>query len=166
MKKLIIIFSLVAILGAFVFSQEFRLDRLTTDMTREELCGDFRTSSIRPPVSVTNKIKLEMISELIGGQELYLDSDGKACIDKKAYELVNPKNYQLDHIIPLCLAGEPLEPNLQLQPIKEAREKDKVERYLCLEICKGADLRTAQRRVLKWDNVNLGGFNEEDTDDY
>lgn len=45
--------------------------------------------------------------------------------------------YELDHIIPLCLGGINDRSNLQMQPIDEAREKDKLERKACRMVCRG-----------------------------
>src|SRR6266704_3164112 len=39
--------------------------------------------------------------------------------------------YELDHIIPLCLGGSNDRSNLQMQPIDEAHEKDKLEWKAC-----------------------------------
>jgi hypothetical protein len=45
---------------------------------------------------------------------------------------------ELDHIIPLCLDGAPLDPaNLQLQPWSDARKKDERERNACRLYCRG-----------------------------
>ena len=46
-------------------------------------------------------------------------------------------DYELDHIIPLCLCGSNDRSNLQLQPWSEARRKDAVEQALCEAVGRG-----------------------------
>ncbi len=46
-------------------------------------------------------------------------------------------DYELDHIVPLCLGGTNDLSNLQLQPWPEAHEKDKLEWKACREVCAG-----------------------------
>lgn len=54
--------------------------------------------------------------------------------------------FQLDHVVPLELAGAPRDPkNLQLQPWPEARLKDRAENRLHALVCSGRmTLRAAQ----------------------
>jgi hypothetical protein len=47
------------------------------------------------------------------------------------------KDYELDHIIPLCLGGSNAPDNLQLQPWFNARKKDYIERETCQSYCAG-----------------------------
>jgi len=54
----------------------------------------------------------------------------------------SPAQFELDHIVPLCLGGPgdkpPNDPsNLQLQPWGEARAKDKLEAQVCHAYCSG-----------------------------
>ncbi len=98
------------------------------------------TSSIRPSVSYTNKIKIADLNDPKWGYE-----------DKK------PGDYELDHIISLELGGNPTDPkNLWPQPYLNmyqgqnygARQKDKVEGYLHRQVCSGAmSLADAQQKI-------------------
>jgi hypothetical protein len=45
--------------------------------------------------------------------------------------------YELDHIIPLCLGGSNNSSNLQLQPWAEARKKDELEVIACKAVRSG-----------------------------
>lgn len=59
-----------------------------------------------------------------------------------------PHAYEVDHFIPLCLGGSNSVLNLWPQPIVDAVEKDKVESFLCREVCKDEmDLKDAQEAV-------------------
>lgn len=74
----------------------------------------------RPPETVTQRIKIQMCG---GNPSKRYQSDGVA-------ECVH--SHELDHIYPLCLCGDPLDPtNLQLQPWVEAEVKDKAENSAC-----------------------------------
>lgn len=44
--------------------------------------------------------------------------------------------HQIDHIVPLCLGGADVDANIQIQPIEEALEKDKLERAACIAVCR------------------------------
>jgi hypothetical protein len=61
---------------------------------------------------------------------------------------VDKRDYELDHIVPLCAGGAPYsEENLQLQPWPEAREKNGLEERTCKAICDGSiSLRKGQGR--------------------
>lgn len=90
--------------------------------------GGWKTDLVRPSNSVTSKIKKRMMAEI--GTKLPSSA------------------FQLDHIVPLTIGGASLEPNLQLQPIKQARQKDIYEKYLWKQVCNGeVTLIEAQRRI-------------------
>ena len=46
-------------------------------------------------------------------------------------------DYELDHIVPICLGGSNDRNNLQLQPWSEARAKDDLEVAACRAVCQG-----------------------------
>jgi len=91
------------------------------------------TDTVRPAVSYTNGVKALMIR--------------RAGLPPTAMH-----DYVLDHIIPLSLGGSPRDPrNLMLQPDKESRIKDGIERCLARKVCDGKiDLETARRQI--WTN--------------
>jgi hypothetical protein len=60
-------------------------------------------------------------------------------------------DYELDHIVPLCLCGSNDLSNLQLQPWPEARRKDDLEWELCQAVDAGRLTREeAVRRIRAW----------------
>ena len=73
---------------------------------------------VRPPQSVTEPIKLRLMRE-----HHYTDS---------------PHDYELDHFIPLEVGGSSNLSNLWLEPIGEARLKDKDENLAHREVVSGA----------------------------
>lgn len=91
------------------------------------------TRTVRPEVSYTNGVKALIV--------------WRAGLPESAMH-----NYVLDHIIPLSLGGSPRDPrNLMLQPEKESRIKDGIERCLARKVCAGKiDLETARRQI--WAN--------------
>lgn len=59
--------------------------------------------------------------------------------------------YELDHIVPLCMGGSNDRSNLQLQPWDEAKRKDVDEWRLCRAVCAGwISLDDAQRQMREW----------------
>lgn len=44
--------------------------------------------------------------------------------------------HQVDHIVPLCLGGADVDANIQIEPIEEALEKDRLENYACIMVCR------------------------------
>jgi hypothetical protein len=91
---------------------------VTQTNIHETICVPGYTRGVRPPSSVTNRIKRERFDEerLLG----------------------TPSDYELDHLIPLELGGCPDCPtNLWMEPWSSpgAHEKDAVENYLHREVC-------------------------------
>ena len=44
--------------------------------------------------------------------------------------------HQIDHILPLALGGADNDANIQIQPIEEALEKDRLEKYAAIMVCR------------------------------
>lgn len=106
--------------------------RVTQQNIGSTICVSGYTTTVRPPVSVTNPIKQERM-QAYG----YTDS---------------PANYELDHLISLELGGAPADvKNLWPESYgttPNAHSKDRFENYLHKEVCSGAmDLQTAQQQI-------------------
>jgi hypothetical protein len=91
------------------------------------------TRPYRPSVSFTNSLK-------------------KLQMQKYGYPLAEMRDYEEDHLVPLCLAGAPQDPaNLWPQPRFgewSADHKDTLEAKLCLLVCDGrVPLAEAQREI-------------------
>ena len=89
--------------------------------------------SIRPSTSYTNRLKRRQIDEYGYGDKDMAD-------------------YEEDHLIPLEVGGDPQEPknlwpeSYRTQP--HAKDKDKVETYLHMQVCAGAiGLRAGQHKI-------------------
>jgi hypothetical protein len=87
----------------------------------QTICVAGYSRHVRPPTSYTRRIKRVLMAEsALGGP---------------------PNAYELDHVIPLDLAGAPRDPaNLQLQPWAGpdgARAKDRIETALHRAVCAG-----------------------------
>ena len=93
--------------------------RVTQENIQTTICTSGYTATVRPSVSVTNKIKKERMMA-------YGDTDSM-------------KNYELDHLISLELGGCPdCVSNLWPEPYNDtlgARVKDKLENYLNKQVC-------------------------------
>ncbi len=113
--------------------------RVTQDNIGSTICVSGYSASIRPPETVTNKIKVERMSA-------YGDADSLS-------------NYELDHLISLELGGCPdCVGNLWPEPYNGAlgaHQKDKVENYLHKKVCSGAiSLHDAQVEIANnWEAV-------------
>ena len=91
------------------------------------------TRLYRPPVSFTNSLKKLQMKEY-------------------SYPLARIRDYEEDHVVPLCLAGAPQDPaNLWPQPRFgewSADRKDTLEAKLCQLVCDGrVPLAEAQREI-------------------
>ncbi|MCL4499090.1 MAG: HNH endonuclease [Chloroflexi bacterium] len=91
--------------------------RVTQDTIKTTIAVPGWTKRVRPPESVTNRIKREKMSE-----HGYADS---------------PRDYELDHFIPLELGGSSDQSNLWPEPIGEARQKDKLENKAHADVVSG-----------------------------
>ena len=96
------------------------------------ICVPGYTKTVRPPSSVTRKIK----------QRLIIDYGLNGSL----------RDYELDHLIPLELGGCPdCEDNLwpeRFEPSPGARDKDEVENYLHQQVCQGKmTLAQAQKAI-------------------
>jgi hypothetical protein len=120
---------------------------VTQSNIQRTICKSGYTATIRPPVSYTNPLKLELMTR---------------------YGLSGaPADYELDHFVPLELGGNPTEPkNLwpeAYSPTPGAHEKDKVENRLRAEVCAGTiSLTEAQRQIRSdwekvWQQISPGG---------
>ena len=88
----------------------------------ETICVPGWTATVRPPSSYTNRLKVMQL------RELHLS--GKA------------KDYEEDHVVPLCIGGHPTDHrNLWPQPREgkwAAKFKDQLEASVCRAVCRGA----------------------------
>lgn len=113
--------------------------RVTQSNIQSTICKSGYSASVRPPESVTNKIK---VTELLA----YNDPDTMS-------------DFELDHLVSLELGGCPdCVANLWPEPYNiplGAHEKDKVENYLHKEVCDGVmTLEDAQHAIAKnWESV-------------
>lgn len=89
---------------------------------KSNICIPNWTTTVRPPVSYTNKLKLKQMVQY-------------------GYKDVNPANYEEDHLIPLSIGGSPTDPrNLWPEPwhsVWNAHVKDRLEVLLHKKVCKG-----------------------------
>lgn len=105
---------------------------VTQNNIYQTICVKGYTKTVRPPVSYTNPLKIKIM--------------------QKYGEFDSPKNYELDHLIPLELGGNPdSEQNLWPEPYNSAfgaRNKDEVENYLNRQVCDGKiTLSKAQKEI-------------------
>jgi hypothetical protein len=96
------------------------------------ICHSGYTETVRPPVSYTNTLKRQQITDY-------------------GYQDISMKDYEEDHFISLELGGSPKDPkNLWPEPHPSFNEKDKVENYLHSEVCSGKlSLAQAQQEIVK-----------------
>lgn len=104
--------------------------RITQANIQETICVAGYTRTVRPPVRFTNKLKRALIRQ---------------------YGLPGtPSDYELDHIVPLALGGcADCLANLWMEPLDDAHEKDRVEKYLHREVCQNRiTLQQAQKQIM------------------
>jgi hypothetical protein len=93
--------------------------KVTQDNLYRTICSKGYTQTVRPPVSYTNKLKLQQIADY-------------------GYSDKNPKDYEEDHLISLELGGSPTDPkNLWPEPDASPNPKDKIENVCNKKICDG-----------------------------
>ena len=114
-------------------AEELPLNREVNQNTIDEtICVPGYTKTIRPPASVTNTVKFEMLRA--GG-----------------YSASSIHDFILDHRIPLSLGGAANDlRNFLLQSESESKEKDRVELCLAKTVCSGRiSLANAQAEIWK-----------------
>jgi hypothetical protein len=106
--------------------------RVTQDNIKNTICKLGYTKTVRPPVSYTGPLKVKLM---------------------KSYGIKGSlKDYELDHLIPLEVGGNPTDVK-NLWPESwhgnnTASMKDKFENYLHKQVCSGImDLKTAQNEI-------------------
>jgi hypothetical protein len=95
------------------------------DITQENIahtvCVAGYTKTVRPPTRYTDRLKRRQMREL--------GLEGSA------------RDYQEDHLVPLCVGGAPRDPhNLWPQPLNgrwSAAMKDQLESSVCRQVCRG-----------------------------
>jgi hypothetical protein len=101
---------------------------VTQATIKSTICVQGWTKTIRPPVSYTNRLKVEQM---------------------RAYGLTgSPSDYQEDHLVSLELGGNPTDPrNLWPEPYPRASQVDRTENDLNHSVCDGSlSLADAQRK--------------------
>jgi hypothetical protein len=104
--------------------------KVTQDSIYQTICVKGYTATVRPPVSYTNKLKLQQITDY-------------------GYADRNPKNYEEDHLISLELGGSPSDPkNLWPEPGSSPNPKDEIENLCNKKVCSGQiTLTQAQQEI-------------------
>jgi hypothetical protein len=112
---------------------------VTQNNIAQTICVKGYTTSVRPPVSYTDKLKSEQM---------------------QAYGFTGAlKYFEEDHLIPLELGGAPQDPrNLWPEPGNSPNPKDKVEDFLHAAVCAGQiNLQAAQARIAaNWTTAETG----------
>ncbi|MGP9017070.1 hypothetical protein ACT1U9_01500 [Streptomyces sp. BR1] len=108
---------------------------VTQDTIQDTICVGGYSTSIRPPTSYTNALKVQQIAQY-------------------GYSDTNTADYEEDHLIPLSLGGNPRSPqNLWPEPRYQAggstsTDKDTVEYKLYRAVCAGTvQLAPAQQAI-------------------
>jgi hypothetical protein len=105
---------------------------VTQDDIATTICHSGYTQTVRPPVSYTNPLKKQQITDY-------------------GYQDTKMGDYEEDHFISLELGGNPKDPkNLWPEPHPSTNEKDRVENYLHSQVCSGKlSLAQAQQEITK-----------------
>ena len=107
----------------------------------DRICSRGYAASQRPDKETWLYLKQEVMRR---------DGAKMGCIGVSGGGLFNAcelKDFELDHIVPLCLGGTNAVSNLQLQHWSDAKYKDSLERQVCRAYCAGkvrGDLPAAQ----------------------
>jgi hypothetical protein len=93
--------------------------KVTQENLNQTICSKGYTQTVRPPVSYTNKLKVQQILDY-------------------GYADKNLKDYEEDHLISLELGGSPVDPkNLWPEPDASPNPKDKIENLCNRKVCDG-----------------------------
>jgi hypothetical protein len=111
-----------------------------------------------------------MIGACMWAAHLQSQSDPALCADGHpakrrpdvTYGGLAPRHgYQRDHRISLCLGGPDTRANVWYQPLAEAHEKDRVEHWLCEQVCAGTmELTEARSKESAWRETYAQIFGE------
>ncbi len=103
---------------------------VTQENIQQTICVPGYSGKVRPPVSYTNKLKIQQIKEY-------------------GYADTTLANYEEDHLISLQLGGNPTDPkNLWPEPGAAPNPKDKIENLCHKKVCKGEiSLANAQAQI-------------------
>ena len=103
--------------------------RVTQSNIKDTICKSGYTKTVRPPVSYTESLKKQLM---------------------KSYGIKGSlKDYELDHLIPLEVGGNPTDvKNLWPEPHSSSSTKDSIENYLHDQVCSGnMKLEDAQKAI-------------------
>lgn len=90
---------------------------VTQDNIQQTICRPGWAASVRPSRSWSGHLKHKLL---------------RSRVDR------NPAHYQLDHQVPLEVGGAPLDlANLSVQPLGQARIKDRLEHQINRDVCAG-----------------------------
>jgi hypothetical protein len=103
---------------------------INQDNIQKTICVTGYTKTVRPPVSYTNKLKIQQIKDY-------------------GYFDTYTKDYEEDHLISLEIGGSPTDPNnLWPEPGASPNPKDKIENLCHEKICTGQiSLSQAQKEI-------------------
>ncbi len=113
-------------------------NQVTQANVQRTICQIGWTKLVRPSYSYTRRLKVQKLR-------------AKHLPSSAAYA------YELDHLIPLDLGGDPYSPNnLAIEPWSEATQKDVIEACLAAMVCSGrVRLAAAQRAI--WEDWRRAG---------